>query len=50
VIVKQRAVEGLRDPDAEVGSYRSRLTASSGETIVPVAVTGPVIQVQGLFD
>lgn len=50
VLVKQRAVEVLRDPDPAAGSYRSRLTVSGDANVTPTVFAGLVISVRALFD
>jgi Uma2 family endonuclease len=50
VLVKQRAVEVLRDPDPTARSYRSRLTVSGDATVTPTAFAGPAVSIPALFD
>jgi Uma2 family endonuclease len=50
VLVKQRVIAVLRDPDAAAGVYRDRLTVTVASTLTPSAVPGPVIEVRALFD
>jgi Uma2 family endonuclease len=50
VLVKQRVVEVLRDPDPATRSYQNRLTVSGGATVTPMAFAGPAISLLALFD
>jgi Uma2 family endonuclease len=50
VLVKQREVEVLRDPDPAMRSYRSQVTVSGGATVTPMAFAGPTISLLTLFD
>ena len=50
VLVKERAVEVLLDPDAVARSYRSRVTVSEAATLTPRAFAGPTLSLLALFD
>lgn len=50
VLVEQRAVAVLRDPDAVAGSYRTHLMVSGDSTVTPVAFAGLTVVVSSLFD
>jgi Uma2 family endonuclease len=50
VLVKQRAVEVLSDPDSAAGVYRSARRHSDDSTVAPAAFAGLVIPVATLFD
>ena len=50
VLVKQRAVEVLTDPDRATGAYRSARRHSDDSTVVPAAFASLVIPVATLFD
>ncbi len=50
VLVKQHAIEVLRDPDPTTRSYQNRLTVSGGATVTPMAFRGPEISLLSLFD
>jgi hypothetical protein len=50
VLVQERAVEVLRDPDPIARSYRSRVTVSQAATLTPKAFAGPTISLLALFD
>jgi Uma2 family endonuclease len=50
VLVQERAVEVLRDPDPIARSYRSRVTVSQAATLTPKPFAGPTISLLALFD
>ncbi len=50
VLVKERAVEVLRDPDPIARTYRSRVTVSEAATLTPKAFAGPTLSLLALFD
>ena len=50
VLVKQRVVEILRDPDPATRSYQSRVTVSGSATLSPTAFAGLAIPLIALFD
>lgn len=50
VLVKQRAIAVLRDPDPASAEYRTQFMVSSDATVAPVAFAGPVVNVGALFD
>ena len=50
VLVKQRAIAVLRDPDAVAGSYRNQVVVSSDSTLTPSAFAGPDVVLRTLFD
>jgi len=50
VLVKQRVVEVLRDPDPATCSYQSRVTVSGSAIVTPAAFAGPAISLLALFE
>ena len=50
VLVKQRAIEVLRDPDPAAAAYRSVRSHSMDSNVTPAAFSGPTIPVASLFD
>jgi hypothetical protein len=49
VLVKERVVEVLREPDPIARTYRSRVTMSEAATLTPKAFAGPTISLLALF-
>ena len=49
VLVQQRTIEVLQDPDEVAGVYASRLSIGVGATVTPSALPGPAIDVSALF-
>ncbi len=50
VLVKQRTVEVLRDPDPTTGTYRAAFSQSADASMTPAGLPGLVIRVAALFD
>ena len=50
VVVRNRVVEVLREPDSKKGAYRSRVTVPATGTLEPAAFPGLKQPVRSLFD